>query len=620
MRRSARRLLLPLLLAGAVAHADAAVEVEDTPFAMPDTLLFGDTHLHTALSFDAGLTGTRLMPRDGYRFARGETVTSNTGQQARLARPLDFLVVADHSDYLGFAPDLRRGSTDILARPEGRRWHRMLKDKHYGALLQELLAAFRSGKVPEEFYYSPGHPGFDSTWEQIVDAADNANDPGVFTALVGYEWTSTPGGGNNLHRNVIYREGGATAKSRAPFTTLRGAGSEDPRELWQWMAQYERETGGQVLAIPHNGNLSNGLMFPGSSALGRGEIDAEYARLRARWEPLFEVTQIKGDSETHPLLSPNDELADFERWDTGNLTLTAAKQSSMLRHEYARSGLRLGLELARELGVNPYRFGLIGSTDSHVGISAVEEGRFFGKSALAEPGPERWRHPYMRNEKTGLEILNWQTISSGYAAVWATANTREAIFAALERREVYATTGSRMRVRLFGGWDFDRADARRPELARIGYERGVPMGGELRAAPEGRAPRFLVSALKDPEGAGLARIQIIKGWVNTDGSSSERVFDVARPATSERHAAGSEMAADTAEDASALSALWVDPAFNPEQAAFYYARVIEVPALRWTGYDTACYGVEMADEVPQSSAERAYTSPIWYIPAEQVNN
>ncbi len=592
----------------------------------PSRPFFGDTHLHTALSFDAGMIGGKLMPSDGYRFAKGEEVISNTGQRVKLSRPLDFIVVADHSDNLGFAPDFFAGAPQIMSEPKGRRWYEMSQEGKAAEAFNELLVDYGQGTFPEGLRYQPGNPGFAAAWETIVEAAEEANDPGRFTAFIGYEWTSMPGG-NNLHRNVIYRDGGDRAGTMLPYTTEQPLGSDDPRDLYKWMASYEEKTGGRLLAIAHNGNVSNGQMFPVIEPGTGKEIDLSYAEARQRWEPLYEVTQTKGDSETHPLLSPNDEFADYGTWDFGNMGMTEAKEPGMLPYEYARSSLLNGLKMAGKLGKNPYAFGLVGSTDSHLGIAAIEEDNFFGKAASAEPSAERWEHVFVENEAVGLKIMNWEAMASGYAAVWARENTRESLFDAMQRRETYATTGSRMVVRFFGGWDFEASDAHNRMPARIGYAKGVPMGGELKDAPKGAAPTFLVAALKDPIGANLDRIQIIKGWLDDKNETHEKVYDVAWGDADKRKVGrdgklepvGSTVDVENATwtntiGDSELITVWKDPDFDPSQAAFYYVRVIEIPTPRWTAYDAKYYGVKMDDEVPMVTTERAYTSPIWYQP------
>ena len=425
---------------------------------------------------DAGAFGARLDPSDAYRFAKGEEVTASSGQLAKLSRPLDFLVVTDHSDNMGFFPQLLAGDPKMLTDPTGRRWYDMIQSGKGADAAIEIIVAFSQGTFPPALASLPGTEAYRSAWRETIKAAEEANDPGRFTAFIGYEWTSNTGG-NNLHRNVIFRDGAARADLVEPFTVIAPLGSDNPRDLWKWMAAYEEKTGGDVLAIAHNGNLSNGRMFPIIESFTGKPIDREYAETRANWEKLYEATQIKGDGETHPFLSPNDEFANFERWDKGNLDLSELKKPEMLEFEYARSALKLGLKLENELGVNPYKFGMIGSTDAHTGLAAVEEDNFFGKTSSSEPSADRANHPFVKTERA--TIMGWETTASGYAAVWAAENTREAIFDAMERRETYATTGPRMLVRFFGGYDFTDADAATRSPAVLGYTKGVPMGGDL---------------------------------------------------------------------------------------------------------------------------------------------
>jgi hypothetical protein len=589
----------------------------------PARPLFGDTHLHTAFSMDAGAFGARLSPAEAYRFARGEELTASSGQRVKLSRPLDFLVVADHSDNMGFFPDLFAGKPDLLADPTGRRWYDMIQDGKGAEAAVEIIIAFSQGPFPKALLYTPGSPAYRSAWQGTIQAAEQANDPGRFTAFIGYEWTSNTGG-NNLHRNVIFRDDGIKASQVEPMTVLPPTGSDNPRDLWKWMAAYEEKTGGAVLAIAHNGNLSNGRMFPIIEAFGK-PIDREYAETRAKWERLYEATQIKGDGEAHPYLSPNDEFADYETWDKGNLDLSEMKKPEMLEFEYARAGLKNGLKLEQRLGVNPYKFGMIGSTDAHTGLAAVEEDNFFGKASSAEPSADRWSHPFMRNPKTGVTVFGWETTASGYAAVWATENTRESIFDAMHRRETYATTGSRMVVRFFGGWEFESNDAASRMPADIGYRQGVPMGGDLHAAPAGKVPTFLVAALKDPIGANLDRFQIVKGWLDAKGAVQERVYDVAWSGERTPDAHGKLPAVGSTVDVANASwtntigspeliTVWKDPDFDPKLRALYYGRVIEIPIPRWTAYDAKRFGVKMDATVPMVTQERAYTSPIWYTP------
>jgi hypothetical protein len=548
---------------------------------------------------------------------------ASSGQRVKLSRPLDFLVVADHSDNMGFFPKLFAGDPNFLADPTGRRWYDMIQSGKGAEAAIDIIVSFSQGKFPKALESLPGTAAYRSAWRETIKAAEESNDPGRFTAFIGYEWTSNTGG-NNLHRNVIFRDDGTKASLVEPYTTQKPLGSDNPRDLWKWMASYEQKTAGNVLAIAHNGNLSNGRMFPIIESFTGKPLDREYADTRAQWERLYEVTQIKGDGEAHPFLSPNDEFANFERWDKGNLDLSELKKPDMLEFEYARSALKNGLKLEQQLGVNPYKFGLIGSTDAHTGLAAVEEDNFFGKTSSSEPGADRATHPFIKTDKA--TIMGWEQTSSGYAAVWATENTREAIFDAMQRKEVYATTGPRIIVRFYGGFDFEAKDGQNRLPAKIGYTKGVPMGGDLSNAPKGKSPTFLVAALKDPIGANLDRYQVIKGWLDAKGQLHEKIYDVAwsagrkpDPKTGKLPSVGTTVDVDNATwtntiGAPELIAVWSDPEFDPAQRAFYYGRVIEIPTPRWTAYDAKYFGVKMPKEVPMTTTERAYTSPIWYTP------
>jgi hypothetical protein len=588
----------------------------------PTRVLWGDTHLHTSNSLDARALGVTLSPDEAYRFARGEEVTATHGERLKLSRPLDFLVVADHSDAMGAMNEIIAGNPDLLRDPVLRDWHERINkggETAFEAAIEvvETFAGVTGEKVPEAIL-DPAFVG--SVWQRYLDSAEAYNRPGKFTAMIGYEWTSTEGG-NNLHRNVLYRDGADLARQMNPYTT---AESFNPEDLWKWMQRYEDATGGQILTLAHNGNLSNGIMFPVERNPATGKrLKGDYAKNRARWEPIYEVTQIKGDGEAHPFLSPNDEFADYGTWDWNNLGPVPKKQD-MLQYEYAREALKNGLKMEEDLGVNPYKFGMIGSTDSHTGLATAEEENFFGKHSGVEPSPGRLKGEVGHFGDSGIHWMAWHQVSSGYAAVWATENTREAIFDAMKRKEVYATTGPRMTVWFFGGWDFEQSDAAKRAPGRVGYAGGVSMGGDLTGAPEGKAPSFLVAALKDPYSGNLDRIQIVKGWIDKDGTH-EQVYDVAWSAGRELGADGKLPAVGNTVDvanatwantigAAELGTVWQDPDFDPKQRAFYYARVLEIPTPYWTAYDAKRFGVELPTEAPRLNQERAYTSPIWYTP------
>jgi hypothetical protein len=592
----------------------------------PSQVYWGDTHLHTGLSVDAGLFGARLGLDDAYRFARGEEVLASSNQPAKLGRPLDWLVIADHSDAMGFFNDLAAGDPAILKFDQAKPWYDGLQKG--GAASAEaaldLITTFAQGKIDQAMMaeYSPGGRTYASIWDKVVDAAERFNEPGRFTAFIGFEWTSLVTG-DNLHRNVIFRDGGEKAGRVVPFTTQPPVGSTDPLDLYAYLERYEADTGGAALALAHNGNLSNGLMFPVDRQYTGRRLDKKYVESRARWEPMYEVTQIKGDGETHPFLSPDDTFADYETWDAGNLDLSEAKTNDMLQYEYAREALKNGLVLGQKFGTNPYKFGLIGSTDSHTALSAVEEENFFGKATNAEPSPKRMLHPFTETENGAFE--GYELVSAGYTGVRAEENTREAIWDAMARKEVYATTGPRIIVRFFGGWDFTPEDLNSRAPAFRGYEKGVPMGGDLPAAKETGAPTFMVYALRDAVGANLDRIQIIKGWLDAKGNTHEQVHDVAWSdgRTPDRDGqlppVGNTVDVKAANwsntiGESELGVVWTDPDFDPEQSAFYYARVLEIPTPRWIVYDAFRFGIEIPEGAETTHQERAYTSPIWYSP------
>ena len=557
---------------------------------------------------------------EGYRFARGEMVISNTGQPVQLIRPLDFLVITDHAEFIGLAPMVQRSDPLLLADPWGHWVHERFNAGPEGRMeaFQNIIEYGVRGENPLS-----SNEAARSIWIDFVTKADTYDEPGRFTAMTGFEWSTSPDG-DNLHRVVIYRDGADRTSQTLPFSLFDG---DNPEDLWRYMANYEDKTGGQAISIPHNGNLSNGLMF-GEGMFGGAAITREYAEKRIRWEPLHEVTQIKGDEETHPLLSPADEFADFETWDVSNISGSAPKEDWMLQYEYARSALMLGLKLGAELGANPYKMGMTGASDTHTALSTTREENYFGKYMSTEPSPDRHNDEVIPADDPALRILTSQEAAAGLVGVWARENTRGEIFDAMRRKEVYATSGTRIRVRVFAGWDFEASEVSRPDFITQGYRRGVPMGGDLRDAPEGGAPSFMIRALRDPDGANLDRVQIIKGWLDSDGETHERIYDVA---VSDGRQIGADGRArtpvgNTVDVATAtftntigdalLAAHWEDPDFDPSESAFYYVRVLEIPTPRWTTYDAAFFKIDLPANVPATIQDRAYTSPIWYTPEE----
>lgn len=589
----------------------------------PDRPYWGDTHLHTDNSIDAFGFGVRLGPEAALQFARGDEVTSTTGIAAKLSRPLDFLVISDHSDGLGATRRLYDAPRLLIRDETLRRWHDMMHESPEQSQLAvaELITAAADGTLPEALTNQEDQEeATRSIWSDHLDMLDRYNVPGEFTALAGFEYTLMPGG-NNLHRVVMFRDGSERTKQVIPYPGL----NTEVEGLWDYLAAYEEATGGKGLAIPHNSNLSNGLMFE-LTMPGGGPMTVEYARKRARWEPVVEVTQIKGDSEAHPFMSPNDEFAGFGNlgWEIGNLPLTAPTEPEMHRGNYIREALKRGLSIEEQIGANPYAFGLIGSTDSHTAFATGDEDNFFGKHTGNEPREGR----AMEGQNLGTRVgrFGWHYLAGGYAAAWARGNTRAEIFDAFARREVYATTGPRMTLRVFGGFDFSEDDWAE-DWVRAGYTRGVPMGGELDDA--GSAPTFLISALKDPEGANLDRVQVVKGWIDANGEAQERVYDVVWSDMETRAMAGGKVPAvgDTVDRENAtytndigtaeLRAAWTDPDYREGQRAFYYVRVLEIPTPRWVLYDMVRFGLTLPQEVLDDAVaqERAYSSPIWVGPA-----
>ncbi|MFV0277959.1 MAG: DUF3604 domain-containing protein [Parahaliea sp.] len=591
-------------------------------------VLWGDTHLHTGNSFDVYLFNTPAStPDTALRFARGLPVISPTTDVLwQLSRPLDFAVVSDHAELLGTVSRLFTGDRDIADSPTGEALlaieaageaesgdDNARREAGLQAVYDEMVRlgsgkkssnGLSIGQIIADLHGNKRRPA----WEDNIATVERHNEPGVFTAFIGWEWSAQPSTGN-LHRVVFTPQGGDVARQFLPFSSLE---SGNPRELWRWLEQIHQRTGADFVAIPHNGNLSMGQMFPLVDQDGNA-LDADYARTRAKWERVLEVTQIKGDSEAHPLLSPTDEFADYEVYP---FALTPEGLTpDPTEGDYARPALRRGLALEAKLGVNPFKFGMIGSTDTHTGMSAVEEDNFAGKGQHdARPG--------LRPKPTGIGASRgWDMGAAGYVAVWAEENTRASIFAAFQRREVYATTGPRITLRFFGGYGFRKNDAKATDLALRGYRKGVPMGGDIKADGD-KAPSFLVAASRDPEGANLDRIQIIKGWLNDDGSTGEKIYDVA---LSDDRDSGATAVGNTVDLATgtysnsigdpALSAVWTDPDFSPGQRAFYYGRALEIPTPRYSLLDAIALGIDVADTGhPATIQERVYSSPIWYNP------
>ena len=593
---------------GAAESAGAAATAAD-PLR---NVYFGDLHTHTNFSYDAFLNGTRATPDDAYRYAQGEPLTHAAGFEIQLDRPLDFFAVTDHASFLGMLPAMLDPDQEASRHPDAELARRIAAGELTGAERGAAYADIRAHTLGTR----EGLLDLDvvrSAWRETIAAAERHNDPGRFTTFIAYEFTGSPEN-QNLHRNVIFR---GSAAPEVPFSRLD---SFNPEALWAWMDR-NREAGMEALAIPHNSNGSNGLMFRLATYAGE-PLDAAYAETRTRNEPLVEITQTKGTSDTHPALSPNDEWADFEIWSyrIGGGTTPSQPQGSYVREAYLN-----GLRLEEERGINPFRFGLVGATDNHAGSGAPSESDYFTAGGRPQRGASiPFDPPRPDGSLYSASPLGAIRGASGLTGVWAEENTRESIFDAFRRKETFATTGPRMRLRFFAGYDYADDLADDPDLVAAAYAGGVAMGGEL-AAPGDRVPRFLVWASRDPAGNPLARLQVIKGWID-GGEAHERVYDVACsdglsvdpqthrcPDNGATVDLGTCAASDDAGDAE-LRALWADPDFDPAQRAVYYVRALENPSCRWSTWEAVRAGVEPRPDLPATIQERAWSSPIWVTP------
>ena len=614
------------LLAVAISCSTAVFAGSD--HVLPDKVYWGDEHVHSGWSGDAGLAGNVLPPEQAVRFARGEEVKTTTGAMARLQRPLDWMALTDHSDGMGTINMVREGNPEFMLDANAKRWGEMMDagGEQAAKAAREVINAQATRTLPKIFM---NPKWMISAWQKNVDIMEKYNEPGKFTAFIAYEWTSNGVDGNNLHRNVIFRDGADKTRNTPPLTTFVSADPTvpgiDPESLWKWLGGWEAKTGGKVLAIPHNGNLSNGQMFQETRFNGQ-PLTRQLLQERARWEPLVEVFQIKGTSEAHPGLSPNDEYANFGIWDTANLN-GVPKQDGDLKGEYLREALKTGLRLQEQFGINPFKYGMVAGSDTHNSLATGgEENNFWGKFVADQPRAGRWEHVFNK-QQDGTPRMGWTQVAAGITGVWANANTREALWDAMKRKETYASSGPRITVRFFGGYDFSHQDADPATLAATGYARGVPMGGDLKPAPAGKAPTFLFAALKDPQGANLDSAQIIKGWVDAKGETHERIFNVAWSEHASRKEVNGkltpvgstvDLATATYQNsigASELLGSFTDPEFDPAQRAFYYLRAVEIPTPRWTAYDAVRFNVKMTPDVPMIGQERIVTSPIWYNPS-----
>jgi hypothetical protein len=587
--------------------------------ARPTQLYWGDTHLHTGLSFDAYAFGAFSRPDLAYQYAKGREIEHPIlGTPTRIEQPLDFLIIADHAEVLGTVSRVLDGDAPDIAQTKAGKF---VVDTAGGRSQAELDAVYNylnmvgsgipndSGLTALDLVQDLHGENIRPSWVENIETADAHNEPGKFTAMIGWEWTSQPGGAN-LHRVVFMPQGADIAGQFLPYSTLE---SDDPADLWAFLEAQEKATGAEFLAIPHGPNISMGMMFGLEDRQG-APIDTAYAEVKSKYETTIEVTQIKGDSEVHPMFAPDDQFADYEPFNF--VSSPEGLTPDPTEGDYVRSGLRRGLALQARLGVNPYKQGMAAGSDSHIGIPQIEEYNFGGKS-----GHDAKREK--RSKPSGIgSSIGWDMGAAGFTGVWAKDNTRRAIFEAFRRREVYATTGPRIWLRFFGGFGLTPDHAHSASFVDDGYANGVPMGGDLGGMAADKAPSFTIEALKDANSGNLDRIQIVKGWLNADGSTSEKVFDVA---LSDGRTDGSQLVGNTVDLATgeytndigdvALRAYWQDPEFDPAQAAFYYARVLEIPTPRYSLLDAVALNIDVAETGrPATIQERAYSSPIWYTP------
>lgn len=600
---------------------------------------FGDLHVHTGYSFDAYAFGTVATPYDAYRYAKGEPLAHPSGYEMQLRQPLDFYAVTDHAMFMGLLKEAADTTTEFSKTSAAQPIHNINAPDNYGAYSffgrQTAFATFLPDVVGELIAGNLDEAEIEavtrSAWADSINAADQYNQPGKFTTFAAYEYTSSTDEMGNLHRNVIFR--GTDRLPEVPFSRFH---SQNPEGLWNWMDDL-REQGVESLAIPHNSNGSNGAMFALADWAG-DPMDDGYADLRMRNEPLVEITQVKGTSETHPLLSETDEWANFELMPFR----VATTLDSVAPGSYVRDGLLRGMALSESGIKNPYKFGFVGASDTHTGAISDDEENFYSKVGLLDGTPEmrgsvpasflmrtiiKYSAPDLLKEVEGKDYLTLSTFAtwgaSGIAGVWAEENTRDAIYDAFRRKETFATSGPRMKVRFFGGYEFDPAIIDDPQMAKKAYAQGVSMGSDLTASGD-RAPQFLVWAVSDAVGGvPLQRAQVIKGFVK-DGEHAEQVYDVAcsdglavDPATHRCPDNGARVNLDDCSitpnvGAAELKTVWQDPDFEVGQEAFYYVRVLENPTCRWSTWDAIKAGVEPRPDLPKTLQERVWSSPIWY--------
>lgn len=625
-----------------VVYGAVAVAQPETPADYPDRLLWGDTHLHTSYSFDAFLNqNLTATPDTAYRWAKGFPVVHPYNRtRVQIDTPLDFLVVSDHAELMGVIRAIHSDTDDITSvgfinaikrRINSYFMLDAVENEAGREVFTKILPVLPQGPEGSDPVQDPSNElplnAFGDTlstettaWKEIVDAAERHNKPGEFTSLIGWEWSSIPVGAN-LHRVVFTPDGGEKSKQFVPYGSDQ---SQYPEDLWAWLDKTGKETGSRFIAIPHNSNISKGYMFAETTLKGE-PITAEYARKRMLWEPIAEVTQIKGDSETHPLLSPEDEFADFETYEFYIQQQWSKYKAS--KADFIRPALLRGLGLEQKVGVNPYKFGLIGSTDAHSGLASAEETNFWGKMARDSTPETKKSTPV--GDNGGKSANGWNMAAQGLAAVWADDNTRDDIYSAFKRKEVYSSSGPRIALRVFAGWDFSAEDADSADFAQIGYSKGVPMGGDVVSPTDPEAKlSLMVRATKDPKSANLDRLQVVKGWIDAGGQTHEKIFNLAWSESDSRSldAAGNLSAVantvnletgkyENSVGSAEFSLTWQDPSFDASQNAFYYVRVLEIPTPRHSLLDSLALNIDPPSEAPATIQERAYSSPIWYTPS-----
>ncbi|WP_053990584.1 DUF3604 domain-containing protein [Mangrovimonas sp. TPBH4] len=570
---------------------------------------FGNLHVHTSWSFDGYTNGSVTTPDDAYRWAKGEAIPGGGGGgDLQIKVPLDWYAVSDHAEYMGVFKKMEDPESPFSKLPIAKRITSDDASESFAAFA-EVLDGMNKG-VPQDELTDADLAK--SLWKEIIAIGDKHNEPGKFTTFSAFEWTSAPNN-RNLHRVVLFGD-----NSNIPSLPYSVFDSAKPEDLWVYM-ENARTKGATLLAVPHNGNASDGMMFELVDSEDNA-ITKAYSETRMRNEPLYEITQIKGTSEVHPDLSPNDEFANFELWD---YTLSAITERPKNRKgSYLREAYKDGLKLDSKGAGNPFKYGVIGDSDTHNSASSIEEDNYTGKFGM-ENNPEHRLEGIPGNKEASNQQIR-EFSSGGLAGVWAEANTRESIFEALKRKETFGTSGPRMKVRFFGGYSYTEDLLGQNNWLKTAYESGVPMGSDLKLS-NGKAPSFVIHAVKEADGANLDRIQVIKGWLDVNGKTHEKIYNVAMSDGRTADSNGNVVAVGNTVDiknasytndigAAELKTVWTDPDFNSEQYAFYYVRVLEIPTPRWSTYDAKTLGIEPRKDLPVSIQERAWSSPIWYKP------